>query len=337
MKEKTKKMILLKIQDLKDLGIIGKKKKGRRKKRRVLKNIQNQQIAQQQNTLEPSKTVQTSDNRNEIDALRNQMLNNGVINNKNTNEQKQILNDLQTQHTYLQDATINGFQHFNNKTRFLTDKPPQDDNYINPRLQGVKQNINFNDLNDNIDTPTTAGSDGFIASGTDIPEYIEPEEDTDFSSQSDYNPSVGSEFFHGFNTSTPINNLQNINETDLKTDTKSIINNPQVFLSQDESDIIGIKPNRGEKNKANRLELEHQAHNLGIQEPFTHNMVALRGIIADKIRLDKLKEAYEGLGGKDEKFINSQSSNEVRAENTRLANERKKNLNKFTKTVKARP
>ena len=328
MKEKTKKMILLTIQDLKDLGIIGKKKKGRRKKRRVLKNIQNQQ--QQHNTLEPSRTVQTSESRNEIDALRNQMYNNGVINNTNTNEQKQILNDLQAKHTYLQDATINGFQHFNNKTRFLTDKP-QEDNYINPRLQGVKQNINFQDLNDNIDTPTTVGSDGFIADGTNIPDYVEPKDDTDFSSQSDYNPSVGNDFFHGFNTSTPINNLNNINESDLKTDTKSIVNNPQVFLSQEESDIIGKKPNRGEKNKANRLELEHQAHNLGIQEPFTHNMVALRGIIADKIRLDKLKEAYEGLGGKDEKILTSQSSNEVRSENTRLANERKKSLNKFTK------
>ena len=324
MKEKDKKLIVLTIKDLRDLGVIGKKK---RKKRRYKRLLKSSVIQQQQNTLGNSTTSSSDNNlKNEVEKIQNQVYNNGIINNNNTIKDRQILTDLQNQHTYLQDATINGFQHFNNKTRFLNDKP--EDNYHNPRLQAVRQNI-FYDTQDGIDNPTTEGSDSFIDNGEPKPEYNDPTQDNDFSSQSDYNPSTiaNSDYFQTFKTPT----LKNINTSDFETDTKNIINNPQVFLNQEDSDLIGIKPNRGDKNKATRLDLEHQAQNLGITEPLTSNIVALRVIIADKKRLIKLIEAYEELGGKDEKFLTSKSSSEVRAENTRLAIERKKSLNKFTK------
>ena len=75
------------------------------------------------NTLRPSTTIQTDSNiKNELENLRNQIHNNGVINSSNSQSNNLILNDLQQQHNYLQDATISGFQHFNNKTRFIKDK-----------------------------------------------------------------------------------------------------------------------------------------------------------------------------------------------------------------------
>ena len=318
MKEKDRLRVLLTLKDLKELGLIGKKKK-RRNKRKLLKNIAKQQEQQYNlNTLNKSTTIQTDNNnmKNEVENIRNKVFNDGIINNTNSQSNNLILNDLQKQHNYLQDATISGFQHFNNKTRFLNDKPDEPS-----RFQSVSQNI-FADTTDGIDNPTTEGSDGFLKDGNNKPEFEDPT--SDFSSQSDYNPSVENEYFK---YSTPIDNHKNINEDDLETD-KSVINSPNIYLNQTESDLIPNKKGKGVRY-ANLLEVQHQAQNLGITD-LTPNVGALKKLITEKTKLNNLKTQYAGLAN-EPYYLESNSINEVKEEIKRLEREKKNKLNKFIK------
>ena len=255
--------------------------------------------------MEQSKTVQTaSPERNEVDALRNQIHNNGVINNTNVNEHKQILNDLRSQQNALQDATVSGFQYFNNKTRFINDKPPEEPS----RFQNISQNINFQNLNDNIDTPTNGGSDDFISDGEPKPDYKVPEDTLSNYSE----PSFDSDDDRYV---TPLT-TKNLNENDFKTDPS---NTPII--------------NRPRKDNINRL--QRVAKDLKITEaPYTNTAKSLNRLIDDRMILNELKTQYEGLGGNDTNFLNSLSISEVRKEVKALEGEKKKSTFFFIKQPK---
>ena len=320
MKDKHKKMILLTIQDLKDLGVIGKKKRGRRKKRRVLSKIQSQQI-QQENPYFKSQSFQTSNNLDtENKRLENIKLGNEVsIRNNNIDDNKLI--NLQTEHNNLRDATIAGFQHFNHKTRFI-----DQDKENEPRFQSVSQNINFQDSNDNYDTTTSIGSDGFIAEGNDKPEYIAPHTLDNYTEPSIVSSTPTLADYGEDDNYTPYTQNKNINFSDLETD--PIVNNPQIYLNDDENDSFIPKKSK----HIIRLEQQHIAHNLGIpDEQVTDDVKHLKKIISDKIKLNSLISQYEGLGGNDDKFLNSNSIIEVRKEVKILDKESKQKLDKLIK------
>ena len=329
MKDKHKKMILLTIQDLKDLGVIGRKKKGRRKKRRVINKINSQQNYQQ--PVNPSFKSQTFNNSSNLDTenkrLQNEVLSNEVsIRNSgaaNPNQifQNKAIEDLRQNHEDFRNATINYLSnrfHSNEQpeqqSRFGTtnqhitfadneSSQGEDENDINSIDDNTtfgKHSIdgnNYLDENDNIDVPGGEGSESFIDEGTNIPE-VKSEGPSVYGWDMNYEP-------------PPIVEPPRMKPT---------INQPYSFFGFGSTPKIvpNIDDNHTVQSnyinefatpahKLSKIEqLYIDASDLGIdRNKFTPNVVHMRQLIAQQKVINPLQDEYVDEGGTDENVYNA--------------------------------
>ena len=331
MKEKHKKMILLTIQDLKDLGVIGRKKKGRRKKRRVINKINSQQNYQQPDN--PSFKSQTFNNSSNLDTenkrLQNEVLSNEVsirnsgAQNPNQIIQNKAIEDLRQNHEDFRNATINYLTnrfHRNERvqpeqqSRFARVSPhitfaDNDINSIDENTTYAGENGNsYLDENDNIDVPGGEGSESFIDEGTNIPE-IKSEGTSVYSWDMNYErpptqniPDTKSEGTSVFS--------QVSDETKLKpsfggsgqkfSPENNIIDDNHTVQSNYTNEFATPAP------KLSKIDqLYNDASDLGIdRNQFTPNMVHMRQLIAQQKIINPLQDEYVDEGGVDENVYN---------------------------------
>ena len=308
MKDKHKKMILLTIQDLKDLGVIGRKKKGRRKKRRFINkiNLQNQPenpyfksqtFTNITNLDTENKRLQNEALSSEV-AIRNSGLqnqnniirsHNGLIENSSSLQNK-AFDDLQNSHDQFKKATIGAFTYLNHKTRFIGDAPMEQSRFINPGSNIDIGENNYQYDEDNIDVPAEGGSEDMIAEGTNKPE-VETDASSVLSWDMNFDPTKAT--------------------VETRYETQSDNHTPPASISTDDyQSLSNLKANTPiQTKKAQKLQKLYQdALELGMDDrDFTPNMTSMRAKMKHQETINELIDEYEEAGGSDMNVINSKS------------------------------